>query len=296
MARIVPNSISSLDGYPLDIAFFEPFGRRSNYRRIVLINSGAGIPKTFYEPFASWLADEGIPVLTYDYRGIGGSRGKTIRRFPASIRDWGSKDCAAAIQAAQTRYPDARIIVIGHSIGSVVTGFVSKPPTIESFLLVCPHTGYSGDYAGHSRKRMFLLWHVLMPAITRIAGYFPGRWFGLPEDLPRGVALEWANRRDKDKLKFEGHYGAFVKIAARALAIRPGDDPFSTYAAMQRVRAAFPSTEFVDLSLSGGRWDAIRIGHFGFFKERNREVLWPIALNWVMRSALDVRNLASCHV
>ena len=72
---------------------------------VAIINSGAGIPKSFYEPFASWLADKGVPTITYDYRGIGGSRGKSLRHLSASIQDWGSKDCAGILKYTHGLYP-----------------------------------------------------------------------------------------------------------------------------------------------------------------------------------------------
>ena len=34
-----------------------------------------------------------------------------------------------------------------------------------------------------------------MPAVTALLGYFPGRALRLGDDLPRGVAMQWARRR-----------------------------------------------------------------------------------------------------
>ena len=31
---------------------------------------------------------------------------------------------------------------------------------------------------------MRMLWHVVMPILTKGFGYFPGRLLGLPDDLP----------------------------------------------------------------------------------------------------------------
>ena len=54
----------------------------------VVFNSGAGIASKRYRHFARFLAASGIPVLTYDYRGIGLSKPSTLRGFPATIEDW----------------------------------------------------------------------------------------------------------------------------------------------------------------------------------------------------------------
>ena len=292
MARLTLSYIQALDGYPLQIARYEPF-RRGPFTKVALINSGAGIPRTFYEPFAAWLADEGVPVVTYDYRGIGGSRGKTIRTLSASIQDWGSKDCAGALFFLRTTYPTAEISIIGHSVGGLVTGFVTTPPQIARMLLICPHTGYSGDYARSSRLKMFLSWHVVMPIITWVAGYFPGRRLGLPEDIPYGVAIEWANRRGRNNATIDAQRGSFPHIAACALTVRPEDDPFSTRSAMQRVQSLFSSTNFKDLTIRADPDSNERIGHFGFFRPSNRAALWPIALQWATlgeMSTLHAKN------
>src|SRR5438093_2649913 len=100
MARLSTFGIRTEDGYRIEVNLYEPFTRTS-YSEIVVVNSGAGIPKMLYEPFAAWLADNGMATVTYDYRGIGGSRGMSIRGRVASISDWGSKDCAGVLAWAQ---------------------------------------------------------------------------------------------------------------------------------------------------------------------------------------------------
>lgn len=281
MARLTIKSVPALDGYPLEVAYYEPY-RRFHYEFVNVLNSGAGIPKSFYESFASWLADEGLPTFTYDYRGIGGSRGDSIRNLRATIADWGSKDCAGLIGHVARLHPGAKINVIGHSIGGIVTGFVTAGTKIDRLLLISPHTGYLGDYAQGSKWKMFSTWHLLMPAITRLAGYFPGRALGFPEDLPYGVAMEWGKRRFRASVRFDDRYEGLEQVSAdSALVLRPKDDLFATNSAMHRVRAKFSRTRFVDVTLDVEPQASDAIGHLGFFKRRNREQLWPIALRWL---------------
>ena len=109
--------------------------------------------------------------------------------FKASVEEWGSKDCAAALDWLADRFPGAERIVVGHSVGGFVTGFVTNGTLIDKMLLVSAHTGYWRDYAAGARLPMYLLWHVLMPAITRVVGYFPGQRLHLLEDLQRAWHL-----------------------------------------------------------------------------------------------------------
>jgi predicted alpha/beta hydrolase len=282
--------IQAADGYRLEVATYAS-SLHSVPPCVAIINSGAGIPKAFYEPFASWLARQGIPTITYDYRGIGGSRGKSLRNFPAAISDWGSKDCAAVLNYAYRLYPTAQIQVVGHSIGGIVTGFVSSDaPRIHRLLFISPHTGYVGDYASGSRLKMFILWHLSMPVVTRLMGYFPGRAFGLPEDLPARVALEWGRRRFRGSITSDASYGSCSHINANALALRPSDDLFATESAVRRVEKRFSSVRFTDLVLDVSSTTDRRLGHFGFFRPSSREKWWPVAQTWLQDGIIGARQ------
>ncbi len=276
MARIRTVLVRTEDHYSLEVNCYEPFAR-DRAEHVLIINSGAGIPQTFYGPFSAWLADHGFYVVTYDYRGIGGSRGASIKGLRASIQDWGSKDCAATIAYAHRAYHGQRLYVLGHSIGSVMTGFVSQMPKIERMLLISPHTGYFGDYARDGRWRMFRMWHLSMPALSRAFGYFPGRRLGFPEDLPYSVAMEWGGRWRKRNLRGDEELGGFARIATQALVLRPADDPFATKSAYDRIRERFSNIHFTDRSLLAHR----SLGHFDFFRRHHRDSLWGIGLQWL---------------
>ena len=161
-------------------------------------------------------------------------------------------------------------------------------------VLVGAHTGYWRDYAARARLRMYLLWHVLMPALTHVVGYFPGRTLHLLEDLPAGVALEWANRRrpefwwnvtlpdgTPDFGRIENAMRCFQAIHAPTLSIRFSDDPFATEAATLRVLALYQNCPATQMVLGPSDAGGQKIGHFGFFRSRFRDTLWPRVLEWL---------------
>src|SRR4029079_15823557 len=53
---------------------------------LVLIASATGVPRQYYGKFARFLTECALDVLTFDYRGIGGSSPPSLRRFPAPSR------------------------------------------------------------------------------------------------------------------------------------------------------------------------------------------------------------------
>ena len=288
--------LAAADSYPLAARLWASTDTQSAFAT-ALINAGAGIGMRYYDRFAHFLATNGIPTLVYDYRGIGQSRPSVLRGFTASVEDWGSKDCAAALEWLSGRFPKARRIVIGHSVGGFVTGFVTNGRKIDRMLLVGAHTGYWRDYAARPRLPMYLLWHALMPALTRVVGYFPGRRLHLLNDLPAGVALEWANRRRPEfwwnKVTPDGEpdiqwrdnaLSRFLAIRASTLALRFTDDAFATEAATTRILGLYqncPATRMVVGPVGAG---GQKIGHFGFFRSRFRETLWPRVLAWLLNN------------
>ena len=285
--------LGATDGYPLAARLWAP-NDLSRPPVVALINAGAGIGSTYYDRFARFLAENSIPTLVYDYRGIGRSRPRSLRGFTASVEEWGSKDCAAALGWLGARFPGALRLVIGHSVGGFVTGFVTNGRMIDLLLLVGAHTGYWRDYAAKPRLGMYLLWHVMMPGMTRLIGYFPGRRMHLLEDLPAGVALEWANRRraefwwnlrsedgEPDSVRIEELLSRFHAIRAPTLALRFTDDVFATEAATSRVLQLYQNCPATQMVIGPADVGGMKIGHFGFFRSRFRDTLWPRVVEWL---------------
>ncbi len=286
-------TIHAQDGYPLVGRLWTAPGATVP-AAVGLINAGAGINSLFYDRFAAFLAESGYPTVVYDYRGIGQSRHGSLRGFQATVDDWGSKDCAAALEWLAARYPYSRRLVIGHSVGGFLTGFAENGHLIDRMLLIGAHTGYWRDYAPGARFGMYLLWHRVMPILARTVGYFPGRSLRLLEDLPAGVALQWAARRQPDfwwnitlpdgspdiQLIAE-LVGRFQAIKAPTLALRFSDDPFATVAATDRIIALYASCVARRIEIAPADVDGRRIGHFGFFRSRCRATLWPTVTAWL---------------
>lgn len=160
----------------------------------VVINAATGVLARYYHYYARFLSEQGFDAITYDYRGIGLSRPVDLRRCRFRWHEWGTQDFEAVLQFARQRRPEAPLFVVGHSIGGFLPGFAGNATSIERMLTVGAQYAYWPDYAWRRRLGLFWRWHMLMPALTAICGYFPGRRLGWLEDLPAGIALEWSFR------------------------------------------------------------------------------------------------------
>jgi predicted alpha/beta hydrolase len=198
--------------------------------------------------------------------------------------DWVEFDAAAAIAWLRERFPEDELIGISHSIGGLALAAAPNADQQDRLVFIAPHTAYVGDYRPLYRLPMALLWHGLMPLTTMLAGYFPARLFGLGEDLPSGVAREWARRRSP-QLQPRGDQPAAQRVrrlldeAARlerpALALTISDDAFATLAGARRLLANFPGLQVQPVLITPAEANVPRLGHFAFFRREAGERLWP---------------------
>jgi predicted alpha/beta hydrolase len=268
------------DGWPLGARLYHPLGPA---RGTVLIHGATAVPQTYYARFASWLADAGLRVLTYDYRGVGDSRPASLRGFPATMTDWARLDARAALDLVQERYGDRPIFLIGHSFGGQLLGLVDEMRDVAGALLVASQLGYYGHWPLPERLSLALTWYALIPTVTGTFGYLPG-WLGLGTDLPAGVAQEWAHWCRHPEYFIGEHPDARERLGRfdRPLLLYSfTDDPYAPEPAVASLAQALASAPLTRRRLAPWRLGADAIGHFGFFRPRFAPTLWREALEFI---------------
>jgi predicted alpha/beta hydrolase len=276
--------LRALDGYELGASLFTPRGSLPE-RRVVLLHGGAGIPAVRYRRFARYLAGAGIPVLSYDYRGMGRSRPAALRGFRASFEDWAEYDLGGAIAWLRGHFPRAEMTGIAHSIGSLLVGGARNAGEQARLVMIGAHTGYYGDYLRRYRLPMTAVWHGLMPSLTMLLGYFPARRLGLGEDLPEKIALQWAGRRSPELRpagtapgdeRVQTLLDRCAALQRPALLISISDDAFATAAGSRRLLSYYPRLfPLQHIQFTPADAGVQRIGHFGFFGRNAGAALWP---------------------
>lgn len=234
--------------------------------------------RSLYRRFAEYLATRGYHTVTWDWRGTGESRPVSLRGFPATMRDWGRQDLTGMIDWAGREFPSLPILVIGHSFGGQALGLMQGGERITAAATVSSQSGYWGWWPFPIRYWYAVLWHFLVPGLTRLVGWFPSRPLGLGEGLPRGVALEWSSWcRNPDYL---GDWSGHQAFGAPLLSMGFTDDSYAPPRAVAELHNHYGSAEKTLRILSPRDAGLPRIGHFGFFRPEAQR-LWDEVANWL---------------
>jgi len=285
MAPVTPTDTTfcARDGLALAATVFVP----PQPHAVVLISSATAVPRKIYRGFASFLAENGLIALTYDYRGTGGSRPPSLRGFSARMRDWAAQDVAGAIDHARRTWPDFPLLTVGHSFGGQAVGLVPNNNEISRALLVASQSGYWRYYRGLEKYRVWVLFRLLVPPLASIAGYVPGSKIGLGEDLPNGVFFEWRDWCMNPDFFFDDSTLAatanFPAFSGTLRAIGFDDDPWATPKAIDALVSHFTGTKVERAHIAPREVGASKIGHFGFFRPEHRDTLWRDAAQWLAR-------------
>jgi predicted alpha/beta hydrolase len=271
-------TIIAADGQGIAASFFgtkEVSGEELN--GAVLIVSAMGVARSYYAPFATWLASEGFTVATFDYRGTGGSRQGSLRGLRTDIVDWAELDCAAMIEALERRAPGKPIYWVGHSLGGQILGFVPNRDKLAKAITVATGSGYWRENTPSIRPLAWYLWHLLVPAVVALCGYFPGKKLRKIGDLPKEVMLQW--RRwclhpdyavgDGDAVR-----ARFAAVRTPIVSLSFQDDEMMSARNTESMHGFYVNAPRTMKRIAPGEIGARRIGHFGFFRAAFEDSLW----------------------
>jgi predicted alpha/beta hydrolase len=278
-------TVPARDGYPLAADLHLPDGAPV---AAALVAPAMGVPRRYYAAFASYLARAGIAALAVDVRGVGGSRPARLRGFEATLAGWGEHDLAGALDALAGRFPRVKLLWVGHSAGGQLFGLVDGPP-VSGALLVASQSGHWRHWDGLWRVVMAGMWWAVVPALASTVGYLPLRALGQGEDVPKGVALEWARwgRHPEYILPHARARGgaAFARYDGPLRAYAIADDAYAPAAAVRALVAGYSAARAEVRVVRPEDVGERRIGHFGFFRPHFEATLWGDALAWLRGAA-----------
>lgn len=274
-------TFDAVDGFTLEGTIY----RSADPKIGILISPATGYPRSFYDLIARYLAARGAVVVTYDYRGNGGSGVDDLASSGIDYPDYGRLDTPAAIDLLERSAPGLELTHLAHSVGGHFFGLVPNHEKIKRHAFVSVGTGFWGGH--HFKNRFFELffWWGVGPYSLARYGYINrvGGWQGEP--LPPKVFRtwrRWSQRRAYFTMDYDGimspqHYEA-VSAPIRSWVFP--DDPIATDRAAADLLSAYPSAPSEIVKRSPSDIGAKRIGHDGGFR-KGREALWGEYWEWL---------------
>lgn len=275
MSDFVETRVVAADGVELVARFFSPAGER---RGAALVVPAMGVPQTYYGPFAAWLARQGFEAATFDYRGTGLGRPRSLRGFEADIFDWARLDCPAMVDAISERVPGLPLTWIGHSLGGQIFALVPNRERAAKAVTVATGSGYWRENTPSLRRYSWWLWFVVVPVSMPLWGYFPGRRLRKVGDLPRGAMAQW-RRWCLDPEYAAGAEGAEIRrlyeeVRTPITSLSFTDDEYMSARNIESIHGQYRNAPRTMRRFSPEDVGERRIGHFGFFRVRFEKSMW----------------------
>ena len=249
-------------------------------RAAVVINGAAGVPHRFYRAFATWLSTEqGLAVLTYDYRDFASSATRSPAKSRLKMADWALVDQPAARAEIRRHLPGVPLWVIGHSFGAMLMPLQDGLEDIERMITVGSGLITLNDHGWPYQLLARLFWYGHVPLIVRAKGYVPARVSGFGTDIPGSVYWQWRQWcTDPHTLYPEigetlpapqwSQSGAEVDLIAFS------DDPIVKHVGLQRLAGFYGLPKSRIRMLEPGAFGLKSVGHIGPFAKAN-SVVWP---------------------
>ncbi len=251
----------------------------------ILISAGTGFPRRVYRHIAAYFAARGAAVLTFDYRGIGDSKGDDLPNSGIDYPDWGQLDMTAALARLAQEVPGLPLTTLGHSIGGQFVGFMQNQAEMSRHAFVCVGSGFWGVHKPKNWLREWFWWWGYGSYCLARFGHIPagGIWGGeaLPPDVFR-TWRRWSSRRSYLLPELEaGRYAhQFDKVEAPICAWVMADDPIATPTACGDTLSHYPNAPTHIVERTPQQLGVAKVGHEGAFR-RGNEVLWAQCWDWL---------------
>ena len=245
---------------------------------IVVLNGATGVSARFYSAFATWLAAErNMACVTFDYRDFGGSAEGGLRNSKATMADWGVHDQQAARDFAVSRFPNAPLWVIGHSLGALCLPFQKRLGQISRVITVASGPVHVREHPWPYQMLPRLFWFGHAPLAALVAGYLPGKALGLGSDLPAGVYWQWRRWCTSPDF-FASEFGTglpfpdWTGLKADMKIIAIADDVMMPPKSAWKLMQFYPEAPKKQYVIRPGDFGLSKLGHIGAFSEKNKAV------------------------
>ena len=275
---------------PLTASVYVPENTENEaIKNALMIAPATGIKRSFYHRFATYLANQGFGVITYDNEGIGDSLTCPLSKCDASLISWGRHDATAVLEDLQYEFPNARYHLIGHSAGGQLIGLMPNYQVLSSVVNIACSSGRIKNMEMPFKANAMLFMNGAITLGNLLLGYTPSDKFNMGEPLPRGVAKQWrdwCNGKGYIKTAFGEtiftHY--YDQLNTLALWLNFSDDDIANAKNVEDMLAVFSAMPVEREMLEPQQFGLTKIGHMKFFSAKTYEKapqLWKMVTDWI---------------
>jgi predicted alpha/beta hydrolase len=248
---------------------------------ILVMFPAMGVKANYYKPFIQELSQRHT-IATIDLRGMGNSSLRPSKRTDYGYKETLDFEYHKTIEYLKNRYPDKRLILVGHSLGGQMGClYTSKHPNyIDGIILIAScNVFYKGWKKSEATKNIFYIRFASF--ITSLLGYFPGHKLGFGGLQSKSIIKDWHKHSETGIYKIKGENFDFEYALSntntKILAIHYPKDHLCPKEAIYNLLNKFSkSSEITFLSINENNLD-----HFSWVKN-NKSTILEID-NWLNR-------------
>lgn len=281
-------TIEAADGRRLSARWWQ--GMQAAERSVVFI-PGLAAPQEYQHFFASYLAQRGWGVLTFDYRSVGSSR-DVATDSTVTLDDWACLDLPAAVSEVKRRVDPKFLVAVAHSIGGQLLGQSPIRHDVHGALLIAAQRGIPNLYKGIGRLRVEYAYAVF-PLLIRLLGRLPVSALTFPDACSGQAVRQWVRWGRSGVFTDSGGANVesrFAEYHGALTAITVSDDEYYAPAeAVEALTRVYRNAEIRREIIRPQEYGVERIGHFGFFHRQAPRELWSQGEAWLRD--LEARSL-----
>jgi predicted alpha/beta hydrolase len=276
--------LTTADGVRLAATLFEPAHANGVS---VQVNAASATPRQYYRHFAAYLAARGFTVLTYDYRGIGGSRAPEPDADDQSILASGEFDQTAAADFLLRRHPDRALTLVAHSVGGQIAGLTPRAGAWRAVFLMGSAHGYWRLWPNFRwRWTAWFKFKFVLPLLLLRYRRIPRGFSGF--EMPRSYAREmrrfclsphWLCDGQGRKLR---PHNAEIRAPLWLLSLE--DDEVVPESGLLDLEDFFPNVVRRHDHRLPSHYGMEKVGHFGFFRRSMPEAAWEEVAQWLLQA------------
>ncbi len=253
-----------------------------NPKAVIQFNCGTGTKKEVYLSFLTYLANNDYICCLWDYRGVGNSSTENLSRCDFTFSDYGTKDMPTIKTFLTNKYPNLPFLIVAHSAGGQQIGFMNDLNNIKGVINFAVSSGYYPNMPFKYKMKAYFYFYFFTPISILLTGYVKAKPFGLMENLPKKVVLEWRDWLEKEDYFFDEKFygktvpkGDFKNFKFPVHTYWTSDDSISNQKNTEAFWRNIKSKKEISFTkLVPEELGLKKIDHFGFFKRRMKNKLW----------------------